>query len=521
MSFIIEKRIKDSIYLYEATSWWDPEQKKTRQTRRYLGKKDPRSGKVIPPRRGRQPRQAKDYGNIYLLQQLAERTGLTALLHEVFWDDAPTLVALACFDILEAAPLYLFAPWVETTAVESVKALSSEELSPFTHRLGQMDAARETFFHHWISRCGDVKTIVFDITSLSSYSTQIAEVEWGYNRDHDPLPQINLGIVYAEQEQLPLYYQVYPGSIRDVSTLPNIVRYLEGFAVAPDLFVMDRGFYSAKNLATMAHHAFTFLIPLPRSVKVFSSLLTQHRQTVTALPQSILFQQTALGYLQTRTMVQKLPVSAHVFYDPIQQTEQTQRFLTRLWTAEATASPHPGQSPQQARQALTTAMKGAATYFVCRKTKGGTSMKRRTQRIAEHLAPMGVTIFLTTHADLEPTQLLTLYRQKDFLEKTFDTLKHDCDGRRLRGYSTDAIMGRIFVKFLSLILYSAVTNSMRSQPVLARYSVREVFCELKKLRLVEMQNGTKVLTEISRRQKDIFKAFQVPPPTIKPDDQNP
>lgn len=515
MSFFIEKRVGESIYLYEATSWWDPEQKKTRQTRRYLGKKDPHTGHVIPPRRGRQPRQAKDYGNIYLLQQLAKRMGLTALLHEVFFEDAPTLLALACFDILEAAPLYLFAPWVETTVVESVKALSSVELSTFTQRLGQMDTDRETFFRHWIPRCGAVKTIVFDITSLSSYSTLIAEVEWGYNRDHDPLPQVNLGIVYAEQEQLPLYYQVYPGSIRDVSTLPNIVRYLEGFAVAPDLFVMDRGFYSAKNLATMAHHGFTFLMPLPRSVKLFSSLLTQHRQALTALPQSFLFQQTVLGHLHTHTTVQQVPVSAHLFYDPTQHTEQTQRFLTRLWAAEAAASPQPGQSPQQVRQALTTAMKGASKYFLLRKTKRGTSMKRHAQRIAEHLAPMGITIFLTTHPALEPTQLLALYRQKDFLEKTFETLKHDCDGRRLRGHSTDAIMGRLFVKFLSLILYSALTKTMRSQPVLTRYSVRELLCELKKLRLVEMQNGTKVLTEISRRQKDIFKAFKLPPPTVK------
>jgi transposase len=64
---------------------------------------------------------------------------------------------------------------------------------------------------------------------LSSYAEGIDYVEWGYNRDGESLPQINFGVIYAEQVQLPLYYQLYPGSIPDVTTLKNIVNYLELF----------------------------------------------------------------------------------------------------------------------------------------------------------------------------------------------------------------------------------------------------------------------------------------------------
>ncbi len=39
----------------------------------------------------------------------------------------------------------------------------------------------------------------------------IREVEWGYNRDKERLPQINMGMYYGEESCLPLYYRVYPG----------------------------------------------------------------------------------------------------------------------------------------------------------------------------------------------------------------------------------------------------------------------------------------------------------------------
>jgi hypothetical protein len=514
MSFLVEKKVGDTIYLYEATSQWDPERKQSRQTRQYLGKKEPKTGRVIPPRHSRLPRRAKDYGNIYLLRHIADSTGLTSLLHQVFFEDAPTLLALALFEISEAAPLYLFPKWVATSSVEPVHEVSSAELTTLTQRLGQWDSAREEFFRQWVRLCGSVKTIVFDITSLSSYATLFDEAEWGYNRDHEPLPQVNLGMVYAEHEQLPLYYQVYPGSLRDVSTLPNMGQYLAGLDVAPTLFVMDRGFYSAANLTTMAQHGFTFLLPVPRTVKLFTTLWEQSHHALTALSHSFLFQDEILGHLQTETTVNQLSLHAHLYFAPARYHDQTHRFLPHVWQAEAASTPAPGQSPQDVREALNAHLKGATRFFYIRKPPKGTSLTRNYQRLMQQMAPMGATIFVTNHPTLNRSHILPLYRQKDFIETTFDTLKHDCDGRRLRGHSRDAILGRLFLKFLSLIIYSALTKTMREQQLFASYSVRELLCELKKIRLVEMKNGTRVLTEISKHQKDLFKAFKLQPPTL-------
>jgi transposase len=112
---------------------------------------------------------------------------------------------------------------------------------------------------------------------------------------------------------------------------------------------------------------------------------------------------------------------------------------------------------------------------------------------------MGAILMLTNHTDLNREKILQLYRRKDYLEKTFDVLKNELDGKRLRGHSKDVINGRLFIKFVSLILYSAIANKMREKDLFKYYSLREIMYELKKLKIVEMHNGLTLQHRICRK----------------------
>jgi hypothetical protein len=50
---------------------------------------------------------------------------------------------------------------------------------------------------------------------------------------------------------------------------------------------------------------------------------------------------------------------------------------------------------------------------------------------------------------------------------------------------------------------------MREKDLFKHYSIREIMYELKKLRIVEMYNGTSYLTEMSKRQREIFSKLEV------------
>ena len=135
MSYTIEQRIGDHTYLYEVESFWDPEKKQPRQRRKYLGKKGPETGKPVRPRSQNTPHLCKDYGHVYLLQTIANQLGLTLILKRTFSEDYQILLALAFFEISEAAPLYLFPYWRDATGLENLPLLRSKDLSHFTQRV--------------------------------------------------------------------------------------------------------------------------------------------------------------------------------------------------------------------------------------------------------------------------------------------------------------------------------------------------------------------------------------------------
>jgi transposase len=515
MSYIIEKRVGNSTYLYETTSYWDSEKKQPRQKRVYLGKKDPQTGEAVRPRQ-RLPRLSKDYGNVYLLQHMADRIGLSPLLKRVFPADYRTLLALMFFDISEAHPLYLFPSWAEATALPAIPTFTSKTLTSFTRKLGQMEAERFEFSKQWRHLLGEVRAIVFDITSLSSYSALLSEIEWGYNRDHEKLPQLNLGILYAQHANQPFYYRVYPGSITDVSTLKNIVTSLHLFAVQDTLFVMDRGFYSATNVSHMKHAQLTFLIPLPKSVTLFSSLLSKHARQLTNPTNSFLFNDEVLYHVQDSITINTVNLQAHLFFNPQQRSEQTARFLKKILALEHLAKQQTFHTPKEARRYLSKQMKGASDFFNVTGGKAGQiEITRKPRTLARRMTKMGTTVMLTNHALLSPENMLTHYRQKDSLEKMFDTLKNEFDSNRLRGSTKETVEGRLFLKFLALILYSAIATTMRAQHLFQQYTIRELMYELKKLRLITMTDETSFLTEVSKRQRKIFQKFDVKIPKLK------
>lgn len=83
----------------------------------------------------------------------------------------------------------------------------------------------------------------------------------------------------------------------------------------------------------------------------------------------------------------------------------------------------------------------------------------------------------------------------------------------MRIHSDEAMEGRIFIGFISLIITSYIREKMRVQDIYRKYSFHELMAELKKLKMIVFKDGKKLLTEITSRQKFIFKAMELEIPT--------
>ena len=110
--------------------------------------------------------------------------------------------------------------------------------------------------------------------------------------------------------------------------------------------------------------------------------------------------------------------------------------------------------------------------------------------------------------DYSGSECLSIYKQRDAIEKAFRSLKTDLDIFPLRNHKEPTIRGILFVFFISLIIRSALLREMESSGLLEKYSLERKILELEKIHMSEDQEGNLKELERSKRQKDILGVLE-------------
>ncbi len=515
MSYRGEQHNKNGVtYIYEATSVWNTEKQRSEQKRIYIGKKDAATGEFIPNKKyfelygeNGKPRQIEElpkpvsvmssheYGNIYALLNAADKTGLTDILKECFPKQWENILSCAIHSCSENEALYLCKPWAENSY--GVAAPSSQRISELLLELD--DDSRMTFYKKWAALRAEKEYLALDITSVSSWSELIQYVESGYNRDHEQLPQINLAMLFGEDSKLPVFSRVYPGSIKDVSTLLGMSTFVDKIKLDQMHFVMDKGFYSEDGITPLLKDYIKFAVGVPFTSSKAKKLVKECRNDICQSANAIMVNENVY---YARTYIDKLKdrrVYYHVYYDEQRHTDEKKHLMQTVIKLEN----------QLAAGTVKVTDPKAKHYFSFQKTKKGTyNVHRRNDVIDSEKEMAGYFVILSNHYK-NPQEILEIYRNKDVVEKSFDNLKNDLDLHRLRIHSDAAMEGRIFIGFISLILMSYIREKMRVHDVYKRFSFNELIAELKKLKIIVFKNGKTLLTEVTSQQKYIFKSLDM------------
>ncbi len=99
---------------------------------------------------------------------------------------------------------------------------------------------------------------------------------------------------------------------------------------------------------------------------------------------------------------------------------------------------------------------------------------------------------------------LSTYRGKDIVEKGFDILKNDLDTLPLNVQKDTTLRGLLFVCFIALIIRMRIIKLMRDCHLVEKYSAEGMLLELEKIKKIDLTNGETIVSELTRKQKDIL-----------------
>ena len=516
-------------YAYESISYWDKAKKQSRAKRKCIGRLDPETKKILPTRKRKKPPVAKKtrrgpvpityaarnfYGATYLFDQIGEETRVTKDLQTCFPDSYRQILSIVYYLILEDKnPLSRFPRWASIHRHPYGQKISSQRSSELFASI--TEEARQRFFRLQGRRRAEKEFLVYDTTSISSYSKCLRQVRYGKNKDHEHLAQINLALLFGQHSRLPFYYRKLAGNLPDVKTLRKLLIDMNSLGYKKIKVVLDRGFYSASNINDLYKHHIKFLVAAKISLKLVQRCLAtvqdkmrswthySHDYQLYAYSMPVIWSYVQQRPYKKDTIQAKRRMYLHLYFCPERALEDEKALNNRLsaWQQELESGQH---NPDYEKQ--------YAKYFEVKTTPvRGTKVIAKEDALAEAKRNYGYFALLSNEVK-DAFQALEIYRNKDIVEKAFNNLKERLNLRRVAVSSEQSLDGKLFVQFIALIYLSYITKKMQQKRMFKNHTMQEVLDEFDVIECFEVPSQRLQVGEITKRQIELYTQMGIDPP---------
>lgn len=116
----------------------------------------------------------------------------------------------------------------------------------------------------------------YDSTNKNCQAGDIEMVEYGKPKVDMDAPVFNYSIAYDTNSKEPLFYEKYPGSIVDVSQLRLMLDKAVGYGYKKIGFILDRGYFSKKNIEYMDTCGYSFIIMVKGMASFVNQLIREN-----------------------------------------------------------------------------------------------------------------------------------------------------------------------------------------------------------------------------------------------------
>lgn len=534
MATIVYQKDKRSgiTYAYQSVSYWDKEKKQSRAKRTLIGRLDSETGAIIPTDgRGRKKQEVPAvvkrgpvpvdrtaryfFGATYLFDAIGEKLGIASDLKQCFPGMERQLLSVIYYLILEDKnPLYRFEKWSHLHKHPYGKNISSQRSSEIFASI--TEEAKSQFFRLQGKRRMDQEFWAYDITSISSYSEGLRQVQYGRNKEDDRLAQLNLALVFGETSHLPFYYRKLAGNIPDAKTITNLLSEFAILGYSKVKLVMDRGFYSEANINALFKAHLKFLISAKMSLsfirKELDSIYDRFRSYENFNDDYELYchtVQTQWNYTEHRpykgdTIAEPRRIYIHYYYNIDKAAEDEKSFDRKLISMRKELEsgrrvPERESLYKKYFEVKTTPVRGAKVTI-------NEEAVSKAKRYYGYFA-------LMTNETMDAVTALELYRNKDVVEKAFGNLKERLNMRRTLVSSEQSLDGKLFVEFVALIYLSYIKKQMQDSGLFKTFTMQTVLDKLDVIECFESPGQKLRVGELLEKQKEIYISLGVEPPS--------
>ena len=295
--------------------------------------------------------------------------------------------------------------------------------------------------------------VFMDWTSTHFEAKPSDLIKYGYSRDHRPdRPQITIGLAQDHHSQLPVGLSIQPGNINDQQHFKITYQEIKPGLRTGSVLVFDAGATGIPNLDLIVSDKMKYL----SRMKLNTSDITQHLDTfnkkewtpvMTGNPDEQVYGKQLVFPSRTKYLYFSQKLHDDTLVNRRKHLEQEYDEALSLWKTI--------QEQKRPRQKYRNSNHFLQTHLSYTFPLTGLTREEAIDR-ALQLSITGKEGFfaLVSNKDFSLHESLQYYREKDGVEKLFNSMKNELHIRPTRCWTQEAIAGSILIAFLAQLVIS-------------------------------------------------------------------
>ena len=460
-------------------------------------------------------------GAYIVIRKIIDDYKIPEMLEEYFEEkDIGLLLDLAAYSIISennAGQYYPDYAYNHPLFTQGMKIYSDSKVSDFLRMI--TDDQSVGFLNAWNESKNHQEKIYlsYDSTNKNCQAGDIEMVEYGKAKVDNGLPIFNYAIAYDTKNKEPLFYETYPGSINDVSQLQYMIDRAKGYGYKKIGFILDRGYFSKKNIEYMEESGYSFVIMVKGMASFVNDLILENKGEFESKRIHNISEHRVYGM----TVKKKLYLSDekdryfHIYHSSFKESAEREIIESKIEQMANFLKKNANKAKEFGP--------GIEKYFELYYDEAKKTFLFAIEKASVIEAEMALSGYfvIVTSEKMTAKEAISLYKSRDASEKLFRGDKSYLGNKSLRVYSDESASSKIFIEFIALIvrskIYTALKEEMKNLDKKPNYmTVPAAIKELQKIEMVrQLDHVYRLDHAVTAMQKTILKAFGMDAPYIK------
>ena len=473
-------------------------------------------------------------GTYAVLRHIAKQEGLTQILENVHgMEEAGRIFDIMLYLITaQSAAFVHYEPFMRSHLMESCEIISDVTISKLLKEAVGEDNRHEMLRQWNKSHSSDANMIYigYDSTNFPCEG-EISLAEFGAAKEDESRPQINLAITVSQKDTTPLDYEVYPGSIVDMSECAYMLQRMHDYGYRNVGFMFDRGYYTEPNFQYLDGKHFDFIMMAQEDTVFIRDLISEHAEKLKNDTSLFIVNHDISGITARRTLYGKERFF-HLYYDDVKASISRRQLQSRIgalkvsldklvntklrknanlsdydvwFDLEISEITEPKKSKKQSSKS---AGKDCGDD---KKIRVLTGYALKQEVIKKQLDSYGFFCIVASK-EKDCCAVLENYRGRDNIEKFFRSIKWGMDFKTPAVHSDEAAEGKIHLMFLAGILRNRLLQISRRIKVETKnkrsFTVPGIIDQLEMIECTRNPHNTYTRRyALTSRQKTILNAL--------------